>query len=387
MDADLILVGGGLANVLVAMALRRQRPQLRLLLLEAGPRLGGNHTWSFHDGDLSPAQRELVVPLVGWTWPSYEVRFPQRHRQLASGYASIDSARLHAVATQALGGSIRLATPVRALRPQEVVLDDGSVLRAGAVLDARGEPPVGALSIGWQKFVGQVVRLREPHGLAGPILMDATVAQQGGYRFMYTLPLSEDTVLIEDTCYADEVALDDGALRQAIAAYAGAQGWVPLEVLREERGGLPIVLAGDPHALWNAADGVPRAGLAAGLFHPTTGYSLPEAVRLAERIVSLPDLRAPALFEAVRDHALARWEAQAFYRLLSRLLFLAAPPAQRWRMMQRFYGLRPPLIARFYAGASTGFDKVRILSGKPPVPVLAAVRAARWKPPARTQDE
>ena len=33
-DADLILVGGGLANGLLALRLRQQRPELRVLLLE-----------------------------------------------------------------------------------------------------------------------------------------------------------------------------------------------------------------------------------------------------------------------------------------------------------------------------------------------------------------
>jgi lycopene beta-cyclase len=43
--------------------------------------------------------------------------------------------------------------------------------------------------------------------------------------------------------------------------------------------------------------------------------------------------------------------------------------------MQRFYGLPEDLIARFYAGKLTLTDRLRILSGKPPVPVLAALQA------------
>ena len=36
LDADLILVGGGLANGLLALRLRQQRPDLRLLIVEQG---------------------------------------------------------------------------------------------------------------------------------------------------------------------------------------------------------------------------------------------------------------------------------------------------------------------------------------------------------------
>lgn len=375
-DLDLILVGGGLANGLIAWRLRQQRPELRLLLLEAGETLGGNHTWSFHEGDLTPAQHRWIAPLVGWRWAGHEVRFPGLHRQLAGGYASIASDRFDAVLRPALGDALRLQAPVADVQPREVRLQDGQRLRAGAVIDGRGQPPLEHLDLGWQKFLGQVLRLAAAHGLAGPVLMDATVDQQDGYRFVYTLPLDARTVLIEDTFYADGAAVDEAALRRNIGGYARAQGWQVESLLREERGVLPIALGGDPEALWREANGVPRAGLSAALFHPTTGYSLPEAVRLAEHIATLDDLSAPALFASVRAHALARWHDQAFFRLLNRMLFHAAEPGRRWRVMQRFYGLPEPLVARFYAGNPTWRDRLRIVSGKPPVPLGAAMRAA-----------
>jgi lycopene beta-cyclase len=48
--------------------------------------------------------------------------------------------------------------------------------------------------------------------------------------------------------------------------------------------------------------------------------------------------------------------------------------------MQRFYGLPEPLVARFYAARLHAFDKLRIVSGKPPVPLFAAVKAALDRP-------
>ena len=132
-------------------------------------------------------------------------------------------------------------------------------------------------------------------------------------------------------------------------------------------------------------NGQPCSGLRAGLFHPTTGYSLPHAVRLAERIAALPDLAAPKLFEAIHDAALRQWRSQGFFRLLNRMLFLAGRADRRWRVMQRFYRLRAPLIARFYAGTLTMLDKLRLVSGKPPVPVIEAIVAARKTHPQHIQ--
>ncbi|MEJ7932447.1 lycopene beta-cyclase CrtY [Ramlibacter sp. AN1015] len=384
LTADLLLVGGGLASGLLAWRLRQLRPELRVQVLEAGATLGGNHTWSFHDADLTREQHRWIAPLVGWRWPGHEVRFPGLNRRLSGGYASITSERFHQVLSGALGEhALRLGVEACEVTPTQVVLRDGTTLQAGAVLDARGTPPAAHMRLGFQKFLGQVLALSQPHGLSLPLLMDATVAQRGGYRFVYCLPLDPRTVLVEDTCYADGEALDAAALRSEIADYAAARGWRVLRLLREEQGVLPIALDGDPQALWRAAAGVPRAGLAAALFHPTTGYSLPEAVRLADHVAALPDLAAPALFGAIRAHALRRWHDQRFLRLLNRMLFQAARPAERWRVLQRFYGLPEPLIARFYAGRSTRGDKLRLLVGKPPVPLRAALHAALGREPAR----
>ena len=57
------------------------------------------------------------------------------------------------------------------------------------------------------------------------------------------------------------------------------------------------------------------------------------------------------------------------------MLFRAADPPQRYRILERFYRLPEPLIARFYAGRSTLADRVRILAGKPPVSVGRAIAA------------
>ena len=373
---DLILVGGGLANGLIAWRLRTARPELRIVLLERDAQLGGNHTWSFHDGDLSAEQHRWLAPLVATRWPRYEVIFPQHARSLESGYASIASGDFARVIGQALGDCLRLDTPIQDLTPTSVQLASGEMLQARAVIDGRGMRPSRHLALGYQTFLGQEVRLAAPHGLAAPIIMDASVEQQGGYRFVYVLPFGPDRVLIEDTHYVDTPAWQPERLRANVNAYAAARGWRIDEVLREEQGSLPIVLAGDVDGFWSDLQGQPASGLRAGLFHPTTGYSLPHAVRLAEHIASLATFDAASLYTSIRATALREWREQGFFRLLNRMLFLAGHADHRWRVMRRFYHLPAPLIARFYAGRLTLADQARLVSGKPPVPVGQALSAA-----------
>ncbi|GGX96052.1 lycopene beta-cyclase CrtY [Massilia dura] len=373
---DVILAGGGLANGLVAWRLLALRPDLRILLLERDGRIGGNHTWSFHDSDLDAAQRAWIAPLVSHSWPRYDVAFPGFSRTLEGGYASVASDRFADVIERDLGPALQVNARIEAMTPTSVRLAGGSTLHAGAVIDGTGPAASAELALGYQTFLGREVRLAAPHGLAAPVIMDARVAQQGGYRFVYLLPFGPDRVLIEDTHYVDGPGWDPDRLRDNIADYARSRGWRIAEVLREEHGSLPIVLAGDFDRFWDELGAQPCAGLRAGLFHPTTGYSLPHAVRLADRIAALPDLRAPALRAAIRAEAGEAWRGQRFFRLLNRMLFLAGRPDDRWRVMQRFYRLPAPLIARFYAGRLGLADKARLVAGKPPVPVRAALAAA-----------
>ena len=371
---DLILAGGGLANSLIAYRLAQRRPELRILVLEAGARFGGNHTWSFHETDLTPAQRAWTAPFVVKRWPAYDVAFPDLNRRVDLAYASATSDRLHEVLVAA-DVPHRFGADVHTITRDRVQLDGGETLGARGVLDGRGAEGLEHLRLGWQKFVGREIRTAAPHGLTEPILMDATVAQHDGYRFVYVLPFASDRLLIEDTYYSDSPALEPERLRRHVAAYAAAKGWDVAEIIRDEAGVLPIVLAGDFEAFWAAKHGQPCAGLRAGLFHSTTGFSWPDAVRLADHLASLPSLDAEPLFAAIRAYAARHWRAQGFFRALDRMLFLAGEPDRRWAMMQRFYRLSEPLIARFYAGSISPGDKLQLLVGRPPVSIVGAVRA------------
>jgi lycopene beta-cyclase len=384
-DWDIILVGAGLANGLIAWRLKLARPALRILVLEQGATLGGNHTWSFHDSDLGAAQRAWIAPLVAHRWPGYDVAFPALTRRMKGGYNSIASTDFARVIQADLGAALQFNCRVTQVTPITVTLANGPILMAKAVIDGRGVRTSAHMALGYQTFLGQEVRLAQPHGITVPVIMDATVEQDGGYRFVYLLPFTPDTLLIEDTHYVDHGRFDAEQLRANIAAYAAARGWHIAAVLREEHGSLPITLAGDFDTYWHVLAGQPCAGLRAGLFHPTTGYSLPHAVRLAELIAALPNLHAPALFQAIRAEARREWRSQGFFRLLNRMLFLAGRSNLRWRVMQRFYHLPAPLIARFYAGALTLADKLRLVSGKPPVPVFEAIAAARKTHPSHIQ--
>ncbi|MBB3982912.1 lycopene beta-cyclase [Sphingobium fontiphilum] len=376
MTCDIAIVGGGLAGGLIALALATRHPDARLLLVEGAPTLGGNHVWSFFDADIAPDHRWLVDPLVSARWPGgHDVRFPDLRRHLSAPYNSIVSSEYDGRLRTILGDRILASATAERVTAGSVMLADGRIIDAAAVIDARGAGDLSALRCGWQKFVGQVIELDRPHGVDHPVIMDATVEQVDGYRFVYLLPMGERRIFVEDTYYSDAPTLEVSAIERRIADYAAHAGWAGARVIHGETGVLPVVYGGDFDRFWPAADPVARAGARAGLFQPMTGYSLPDAVRFACALADRWPMDGPALARFSRQWAADHWRRGGYYRLLGKMLFGAAKPDMRWRIFDRFYRLPEPLIGRFYAGRSTQADRLRILCGKPPVPIRAAMRA------------
>ena len=94
-ELRVVVIGAGMAGILSAIKLREAGYDF--VVYEKADRLGGNHTWSFHAGDLSDAQHAWMAPLVEYAWGGYEVRFPGLTRRIGSGYYSFTASRLHDV--------------------------------------------------------------------------------------------------------------------------------------------------------------------------------------------------------------------------------------------------------------------------------------------------
>ncbi len=376
-DTDIAIVGGGLAGGLTALALRILRPDVSVALFEGGETLGGNHRWSWFGTDLDPARRALLEPFETTRWSGNRVRFPRYERTLEADYVSLASPHFDAALRAHLSQeTIRTQTGVATVAADGLTLQDGSRVSARAVIDTRGFAPTAHLTGGWQVFMGRHLRTDVPHGVATPIIMDATVEQAGGYRFVYVLPLGPHDLFVEDTYYQDTPTLDRAALGARLDAYCAQQGWRG-ETVGTETGVLPVVTGGnrEAHLRTVATPGVALAGARALIAHPLTSYTLPLATETALLVARNADLPGPRLAALLDDHARAVWDRTSHYRFLGHLLFDAANPAERYRVFERFYTLPEALIERFYAARPTLGDKVRVLAGIPPVPLHRAFRA------------
>ncbi|MEM9989429.1 MAG: lycopene cyclase family protein, partial [Pseudomonadota bacterium] len=151
---DFLFAGGGLASGLTAYRLAQTHPEAKIAIVEAGDTLGGNHTWSFHETDVSPEQHGWLDPFVVHRWPGQNVAFPHRQRTLSTGYRSITAERFHGVLSACPTVDIFARQRVEEATPTSLLREDGTRLKGRIVFDGRGPKATPDMELGFQKFLG-----------------------------------------------------------------------------------------------------------------------------------------------------------------------------------------------------------------------------------------
>lgn len=351
MGQKIIILGGGLWGSMLAFFFQSSNPNCDFELYEKNERLGGDHTWSFHSSDVSFHVLEMMKPLICFSWESQVVKFPLFTRTFPVGYHSILSSHFH-------------ESLIKFLPSQKVFLGTEKSPKDFSndcvIFDCRNL--TSGLKGGWQNFVGLDVTLKKPHGLEAPIIMDATVPQLDGYRFVYYLPWSSTRVLIEDTRYSDAKRINVEEWKKGLVELIEKQGWEIETVDRVEVGSLII-----PFEEHTKNDNSPHVISLSGIAHEVTGYSLPDCVRLCHMLSTLPQKTLKGFTSAIANYKQERKRRSSFYRLLNRFLFLGSPAPLRYKMLQHFYKLPESLIQRFYAGQTSPLDMLKFFSGRPPL--------------------
>ncbi len=372
-EYDFILVGGGLQAGLLALAINHHQPQATVLIVEKNERLFGNHTWSFHETDL-PESATWLDAIAYRRWPAYTVKFPKMERRINLAYCSFSSDQMGA-AIQEIASRKQLQIRTRSnatIVDQHTLRIDGGqavkiktvnaeIFKAKTVVDCRGARPDLRTKCGFQKFHGFELELDRDWPEPLPVLMDASMDQCNGFRFLYVLPLTNRRVLVEDTHFSDSALLEREDSLAQVQHYLEQRLISNWSILREESGCLPMPFGSGskPQASWPLS-----GGFGGGWFHAATGYSFPLAARFADTVATSP----PGLVQQQVSELAQRNKFQAgFSRLLNRLLFQLVAPGNRFEIFQRFYRVLPQdTIGRFYSHQFTIYDAVRILIGSPP---------------------
>ncbi len=147
------------------------------------------------------------------------------------------------------------------------IRDESAAIPAGTQqFDSRPPPVPRGMML--QHFIG--LEVRAPMPVFDPdtaILMDFRVDQSHGMHFIYLLPFSPTEALVESTLFSPETLADDVYLT-AIREYLARQyGLASFEVLRRERGVIPL------GSLARRDPAIPGIGGNGGAIRPSSGYA------------------------------------------------------------------------------------------------------------------
>lgn len=341
-----IILGGGLWGSLLAYRLQMALPHIPFRLYERSSTLGGHESYTFHGSDIDQPAKVWLRPLVTQSWSTYQVRFPKYEKRLGNSLHLINSEQLHdVISANLLSERLCLNNEISA----RLALNEASF-----VIDTRNI--CGYKKCGYQKYLAMEIELLEPHKLKEPIMMDSTISQRDRFRCIHYLPISEKKLLIKDQRFSENAVLDLLEMKNDILKVISFHNWKVKKVVREESHVKAIPMTSPSFR----QEG--RVINLAGLFHDTTGCSLPTATRLIEKMVAT-SFRLGELKEVVANFRKETESDRKFLRFLNRYLVDSVPEKQHC-FFQDIYQLPQQSLERFLRGKLSLLDRSRIMLGK-----------------------
>jgi len=291
---DMIVAGAGPAGLALLRALDRVGlGHLQVLLVDRTERRGDDRTWCFWETTPGPFEH-----LVAHRWAAFEVHGPDLaaparrldlapylYKMIRGGdlFASMDAWLAKRPQVERRTGEV---ASVRTEGDRAVAIIDGDRVEADWAFDSTRVPddvPDGYHRL-LQHFLGWEVETPDDRFDPGvATFMDFRVPQHGGTCFVYVLPTSARTALVEHTVFSAAtwpVAAYEAELRAYLSDVRGLQGY---RVGRTEYGVIPMT--DRPFAARRGAR-VVTLGTAGGQTKASTGFTFQRTLRHAEALAA-----------------------------------------------------------------------------------------------------
>ncbi len=393
---DILLTGGGLAGLTLALELAR-RPFFKdrqILLLDRDEKEKNDRTWCFWATDaeplppvtfrtweqcrfygenlttplqIAPYRYHMVRGLDFYRWAKQELsRYPNVHR-MTTNIQQVDAAtgRVRTDHGDFTGGMIfNSAFTRQALLPTASALYPRPAFTPLAVEKQEGRVPTSPYVHLLQHFQGWTIETPAPaFDVQAMTFMDYRLEQKGETRFVYVLPLSETRALVEFTVFSPALC-PAAEYDQELNNYIRQQIKIAdFTVLEREFGVIPMTDQPFP-----ATEGrVTHIGTAGGFVKASSGYAF---LRTRRRLRAFVDAWERS---GQPDPTLLRsaWRYRFFDSVMLRVLQDGQVSGKDF-FTGLFRQLPAPLVFRFLDEDADFFETLRLLAAPPTLPFMLA---------------
>ncbi|MGF1502302.1 MAG: lycopene cyclase family protein [Paracoccaceae bacterium] len=368
-DTHVAILGGGCAGL--SLAVRLAERSIPAIVIEPRTAYSEDRTWSFWRDRPDPFEDCVRAHWSQWRvshGTSTARRRSDRLRyETVSSRAVYDKAlRLCASSSvEVLLGASVLGEPVFRVGGDfwETETTSGS-LQSRYLVDTRPRPAAGHYG---QIFLGRELAFpRAVFDTDEVGLMEFRRPRRDRVDFLYTLPFAPDRALVEVTSFMRGILETSGetSLESWLdAEIDGLSGGMPCEMIREERGFIPMLAK---PLLTRARPEIRRAdaGIRGGAARPSTGYAFQRIQRsahiIAERIAAGHETISVDL-----DTLGTRFMDRVFLRVIQR-----RPAAAPELFLKLFRNAGRDRLERFLSGSNAPLDRFAVVGALPPTPFL-----------------
>jgi len=293
MKYDYIFAGVGLASLLILQEMMQSNllRDKNVLLLEPNDKNSNDRTWCFWEQDKGEWD-----DLITKKWNSaLFVNHKQTTNCISKGdsYKMIESASFYSSIIERLNKYENVVWKKEKVlyfeeNPDRVEVTSENEVYTGAILfnnafDFQKLKSDKKYPLLQQHFVGWFIKTKVPAFDANcATFMDFTIPQKGNTRFMYVLPLSETEALIEYTLFSADL-LEEKEYEAAIESYLSEKGIASFEILKKEKGNIPMTA----YPFWkNNSKHVLNIGTAGGWTKASSGYTFQNSTKQSKKVVA-----------------------------------------------------------------------------------------------------